>query len=89
MDKNLKDYSFSETLELFQSCYCYGTDEINPRFVCSPCFYTKAWFEQTGFTLLPYKFNSYICVGITDVELIRNQLRGYYFATNNKCAPFL
>lgn len=89
MDDDLIKYRFGITFELFQSSYSFGTDNDPPEFVTSACFFTVPWFQQTGFTLIPYKFNSYIVQGITDIEVIRNQLKAYWITTNYKCAPFL
>lgn len=89
MDFNIYKYRFSKLLSLFATCYGFGTNTDPPEFVFTTCQYVRAWFEQTGSTLTYYERNMWIVNEMTTIAEIRNQLSGYYVATNNKCDPFL
>jgi len=88
MDKQLEKYRFGITLELSASAYQFGTDTANPVYVSSICKYAPLYFLNEGVTLIPNGKNSYICSGITSVNIIRIILEAYWDSVNNKCVDF-
>lgn len=88
-DRNLLKYAFRYSFTLFQSSYSFGTDTDPIIWRSSPCHYLPSWFIAFGYNLQPYSKNSYVCIGVTDAEQIGATIKGYYVATNNKCAPYL
>lgn len=85
MDINLEKYRFGITLDLFPSTYSFGTDTKPPILVCSICEHSVQYFLNEGVTLLPYKFNSWICQAIFDVNIIKAILQAYWDSVGNQC----
>jgi hypothetical protein len=88
MDLQLLKYRFGRTLQLFQSCYSFGTDTTPISWAHTPCKYVYDWFISEGYSLTFYKNNSWIVNGIYDRNIIRLIIELYYGTTGNKCKEF-
>jgi hypothetical protein len=88
MDTQLEKYRFGRTLTLSASAYQFGTDTTIPVYASSICKYAPLYFLNEGVTLVPNGQNSYICSGITSINIIRLILEAYWNAVTNQCADF-